>query len=283
MESQNVSSPLFHISNALALLRSYSQVLFLVSMFGLLVAVVWLTYLDYHAFLALGPGGTPSTVAGYTKLKLLSLFQLRDPLQAPRIPTSLPDQSGFLSNRTLPHRVGPRPTISGLAPQRQVDSFATAKSYEQLTAAIEELAKVATGLEITLSPFEKHSDALVATKPIHNRKRGGEVCHVHPSDGSLHLTLHPADVALCIERGWGQRHPLSRGGWMRRFVPETFVMVYAPRTSLEVQTVMDIVKAGVWWVGGENILEEQQEREQKSGSGVLCVVECVKEAQQVEK
>lgn len=45
------------------------------------------------------------------------------------------------------------------------------------------------------------------------------------TDGSLHLTLHPKDVKLVLERGWGQRHPLARGGFFERFVPVGFVMV----------------------------------------------------------
>ncbi|PNS19893.1 hypothetical protein CAC42_7860 [Sphaceloma murrayae] len=275
MESTGMSLLSFYLLNASALLSEYRQILILVSLLAFLLTAIRVTYLDYHAFIALGPGGTPSTVQGYLKLKLLSLFRLRNTLAPPKIPSSLPDQSGYLSNRTLPHRVGPRPTVSGLAPQRQIDSFATAKSYEKTTAAINDLARTTPGLKITLSPFEKHSDALVATKPVHNRKRGGEVCHVHPSDGSLHLTLHPADVALCIERGWGERHPLARGGWMTRFVPETFVMVYAPRTGLEVQTVLDIVEASVWWVGGESVLAQQEGREQKEKQqcGVLCTLQ----------
>lgn len=46
---------------------------------------------------------------------------------------------------------------------------------------------------------------------------GGEVCHSHPSDGSLHLVLHPADVRAVLEKGWGERHPLAwddgEDGW----------------------------------------------------------------------
>ncbi|TKX22378.1 hypothetical protein C1H76_5486 [Elsinoe australis] len=263
MESMDKSSRFLITHDAFALLSQYFQILSLLSSFALLLAVIRITYLDYHAFLALGPGGTPSTIPGYLKLKLLALFRLRDPLDPPKLSTEPSQQSGYLSTRTLPHRVGPRPTVAGLAPQRQLDSFATAKSYEQTTAAIDDLARTNPRLNISTSPFEKHNDALVSIRPAHNRKRGGEVCHVHPSDGSLHLTLHPADVALCIERGWGERHPLARGGWMTRFVPETFMMVYAPRTGLEVQTVMDIVMASVWWVGGEDIVAYQEERDEK--------------------
>jgi hypothetical protein len=74
--------------------------------------------------------------------------------------------------------------------------------------------------------------------------------HAHPSDGSMHLTMHPADAALVLSQAWGERHPLSSGGWLARFVPPGFVMVYAPRTEEEVEVVMEIIKAAAWWVGG---------------------------------
>jgi hypothetical protein len=99
------------------------------------------------------------------------------------------------------------------------------------------------------SCFEKHSAGLFAVTPI-TRTCGGEVCHAHPSDGSLHMTLHPADAKLVIEAGWGERHPLAKGGWMRRFVPKEFIMVYAPRDELEVALVMEVVCAAAWWVSG---------------------------------
>lgn len=48
-----------------------------------------------------------------------------------------------------------------------------------------------------------------------------------------------------------ERHPLARGGWCSRFVPQGFVMIYAPRSNEEVDTVMEIIKAGVGWISGE--------------------------------
>jgi len=91
-----------------------------------------------------------------------------------------------------------------------------------------------------------------------NRTRhcSGEVCHAHPSDGSMHLTLHPADAALVLSQAWGERHPLSNGGWLARFVPPGFVMVYAPRNEEDIETVMRIVAAAVWWVGGVDVESE---------------------------
>lgn len=64
-----------------------------------------------------------------------------------------------------------------------------------------------------------------------------------------------------IEAGWGERHPLARGGWCRRFVPREFVLVYAPRGEEEVGIVMRIVEAGVWWVAGIEVGEGKGEGE----------------------
>lgn len=112
------------------------------------------------------------------------------------------------------------------------------------------------------SCFEKHSSGLFTSIPI-TRTCGGEICHVHPSDGSLHLTLHPSDARLMLERGWGERHPLARGGWCRRFVPKEFVLVYAPRTEEEVEVVMGIVAASVWWVSGIDVAGDEEGRRRR--------------------
>lgn len=70
----------------------------------------------------------------------------------------------------------------------------------------------------------------------------------------MHLTLHPIDSALVIASGWGERHPLAGcyfGG--KRLLPAGFTMVYAPREENDVETVLQIVKAGGWWVGGVDL------------------------------
>lgn len=67
------------------------------------------------------------------------------------------------------------------------------------------------------------------------------------------MTLHPADAKLVLENGWGERHPLARGGWCRRFVPREFVLIYAPRDEDEVEIMMRIVAASVWWVSGVDV------------------------------
>ncbi|KAF1915091.1 hypothetical protein BDU57DRAFT_451257 [Ampelomyces quisqualis] len=209
---------------------------------------------DYKAFISLGPGGTPSTPLGYLKTKLLSLICLRDPLRPIAIPPHFRPQQGYFSSpHALPPRKGPRPLVAGIAPQRQQTQKSYATVYERLVASLRGLARDPRNrLVERTSCFEKHSSGLFTCMPI-TRTCGGEICHVHPSDGSLHLTLHPSDARVLLERGWGERHPLARGGWCRRFVPKEFVLVYAARSEAEVDVVMRIVAASVWWVSGIDV------------------------------
>ena len=70
----------------------------------------------------------------------------------------------------------------------------------------------------------------------------------------MHLTLHPVDVSIVLSAGWGERHPLA-GKYIhgKKLLPSGFVMVYAPRQESQIETVMEIVKAGAWWVGGVDL------------------------------
>lgn len=67
----------------------------------------------------------------------------------------------------------------------------------------------------------------------------------------MHLTLHPSDAALVIDQGWGERHPLAgRLIFGKRLLPSGFVMVYAPQDISQIGILVEIVRAGGWWVGG---------------------------------
>ncbi|GKZ34558.1 hypothetical protein AbraIFM66950_004871 [Aspergillus brasiliensis] len=270
---------------------------------------------DYQAFLALGPGGTPSTPTGYLRICLLRLFTIRDPLEPPSLPLTLLPKTGLLNSSNLPQRHGPRPTVAGIAPQRQMTQKASPAMYETLSTEIQNLVShnPETLYEGT-SCFEKHStgmfcsstDTVTPTTSTstqqqqgvvgstlkdrdisslmmsrnqqwrHRRTCNGEVCHAHPSDGSLHLTLHPADVKAVIERGWGQRHPLTRESWWwcyLRTVPTGFVMIYAPRNREELECVLKIIRAAAWWVSGEELVQQKTPKRGEGGPVRRQVVE----------
>lgn len=209
---------------------------------------------DYKAFISLGPGGTPSTPLGYLKIKLLSLVCLRDPLRPISIPPHFRPQKGYFTDtNTLSPRKGERPLVQGIAPQRQQTHKSNAATYKKLITCLQALTQDPNNrLVERTSCFEKHSSGLFTNIPL-TRICDGEICHAHPSDGSMHLTLHPLDAKLMLETGWGERHPLARGGWCRRFVPKEFVLVYAARDEDEVEIIMRIVAASIWWVSGIDV------------------------------
>ncbi|KAL4886472.1 hypothetical protein BJY04DRAFT_73606 [Aspergillus karnatakaensis] len=277
MASSNIllTSPDHGDFSSLALFSVFRVQLALLILIPLSFYLIHTIRKDYHAFLALGPGGTPSTPAGYLRICILRLVTLRDPFAPPSIPATLHPKTGLLNTATLPTRPGPRPTVAGIAPQRQLTQKATPAMYDALATEIHRLATShPKSLYTATSCFEKHSTGIFYRQPSipapssssktpkpantsHNHRItcNGEVCHSHPSDGSLHLTLHPADVKLVLERGWGQRHPLARDSWwwVTKIVPTGFVMIYAPRNEDELRVVAEIVRAAGGWVSGKEL------------------------------
>lgn len=211
---------------------------------GLLQAAVCLKS-DYEAFIDLGPGGTPQTVYGYLKVKCLGLFALRNRFLAAPIPNDFITKQGYL--QSLPPRDRPRPVTRGIAPHRQIDQKLDEHTYKKLARAVEAMAPGKNNdMVIGTSCFEKHGTGLFSTVPANTTCRG-EIVHLHPSDGSFHMTLHPADANTMLQAGWGERHPLA-GVFFKRFLPVGFCMVYAPQSDEEIETVLEIVRAAAWYV-----------------------------------
>lgn len=230
-------------------------------------------YTDYQTFLSLGPGGTPKTISGYLRVRILSLFALRDPTSPPKVPYYLVTRHGTLKSTNLPQRQGPRPETKGIAPHRQTTQQSPAAVFRSLSQRIQDLALGNPDWELGTSCFEKHGTGLFSTFP-QRRTCGGEICHAHPSDGSLHLTLHPADAGVLLQRGWGERHPLAKGGWFERFVPGGFVMVYAPRDEAEIEILLEVILAAAWWVGGQEVAGVKEVRRDSGIDVQIKVDEC---------
>lgn len=204
-------------------------------------------HLEYLSYLALGPGGTPSTVFGFTKVTMLSFLAIKNPY----IPHSTKLQTdfalGYLS--VLPVRGRERPLVRGIAPHRQVSQMASATTFEKLQCVLGQIAEASATITLGTSCFESLGTALF----VGAQTKQNEICHVHNSDGSMHMVLSRPDADLVLANGWGERHPLSRGGWFERFVPAEFMMVYAPQNDADVETVARIVQAASAYVEMENM------------------------------
>ncbi|KAH6712132.1 hypothetical protein BKA61DRAFT_633570 [Leptodontidium sp. MPI-SDFR-AT-0119] len=221
----------------------------------MLTPLLWIIHHDYKKFQSLGPGGTPSTFFGYLKVTILRLFALSDPY-TPAI-SSEPIQTTRkycqCIQPNLPDRIGQRPQVAGITPQRQLNQPGCRRTYQSLRRSLECFAlNYEDVLEVGTSCFEKNGLALFARNPVTSTCRG-EICHVHHSDRSMHMSLHPDDAKVVLQKGWGQRHPLARGGWMSAYVPREFVMVYAPRDQTELYIICQIIEAAASWVSGERL------------------------------
>jgi len=236
----------------------------------LAVITVSYVYKDYYCFLSLGPGGTPSNFYGYCKITLLRLVALSNPTAPAEIPAEL-ENTGYLPRSGIPKRQSVRPNVLGIAPQRQMNQRPQQNVIQHLSHSLANLARDHPRLlKIATSSFEKHCPALYSNREVNITSRG-EVAHLHSLDGSLHMTLHPEDAKTVIEAGWGERHPLARGGWCSRFVPKNFVMIYAPRTTEEVAVVMEIIKAGIGWVSGEAFRDDEIDNRQEVSFSNACI------------
>ncbi|CAK7226161.1 hypothetical protein SCUCBS95973_006106 [Sporothrix curviconia] len=222
------------------------------------VPVALLMRNDYLNFLLLGPGGTPPTFVGYLRLLWFRMFALRDVYHSPpAAEPNLAPSRGILrssnGHKELPYRPGPRPLVAGLAPQRQLDQQASTVCYGKLRAAVEALTRAhPEALCTATSCIEKHGFGLFARHPV-NVWGQGEVFHIHDSEKSMHMSLHPDDIKEVLDKGWGQRHPLAFKGWVKAPLPTTFVMIYAPRDESDLAIIARIVEAAIWYTMAEKV------------------------------
>lgn len=221
-----------------------------------LIAVFPRLVRSYRGFLALGKDGMPYNVFGWllqATLKLIARTDTTDAAHYSRAEIldtySAHSSLSFLTGAPLQEREGDRPVIPYyVVPQRQVTDDAEASIKERmerfLCAVVRDNDSV---LEMRPSCLEDPQFDAVWLKssgrngisPEFAGLARGEVTHVHP-EGSSHLTLSPRDAALVLERGWGQRHPLSG---VRGMLPWTYVLVYAPRDKHELEVWKRLVQA----------------------------------------
>ena len=212
---------------------------------GAVAGAVW-AYRDYHEWLALGPGGLPYDVRGWlitTRMRALK----RDPLDTRRfaMATGAPGETSFVDQ--LPEREGPRPTIGvHPVPHRQLDQLPGAEMKQKIAEVFDALVSRRSKLvHYQLSFFEKRNEAVFLREPdaahADAKTSHGEIAHVHPSDGSMHMIFSPADARKTIQAGWGECHPLAG----KLNLPDTYLLIYPPRDQHELAVTARLLDAAV--------------------------------------
>lgn len=137
-------------------------------------------------------------------------------------------------------RIGPRPRTSRSLPHVQLEQYPAPDIARELLELSLLLPHVRQQESRMASP---ESRALcipddLSSGPPEAFIDGNEFCHLHPlPEGSIHLTLPFEIRGAAIEMGWAEQHPAAR----ILAVPQTLVMLYAPRNPRELTTVMKLI------------------------------------------
>lgn len=225
----------------------------------LIVGAVLITYHDYRSYVALGPHGLPDTFWGwYRQLQMTRISRKDTTVPAPYDFNSVAgpnDGTSFLPKghaAALSWRPGNKaPQIPGfVAPQRQVTEQASAATkkamyryLDALATANSEVLQIETSVlegPVPAMAFKGFKAKTASDKPAVLRSTRGEMCHIHPPDGSTHLLMSLTDQKRVIELGWGRRHRLSGGPML----PWNYTFIYAPRDDDEMEVWKAIVVAG---------------------------------------
>lgn len=220
---------------------------------GVLGGLVCAAYLfvwcarDYRAWVSLGAGGLPHNLGGWLAMSLLRLLK-RDPRAAEALRPVLNRGDDEVYLGVLMRRSGARPIVPPHPiPQRQLDALPAPGVMQQLQALFDRQVDARPAvLTWARSAYEKHNPAVVLRDPAcgwcQAARWRGEVAHVHPADGSMHMILSPSDAAEVVEKGWGELHTLSgRLG----LLPPSYTFVYAPRTHDDLVCIERILQAAI--------------------------------------
>ena len=202
---------------------------------------------DYKRWRALGPGGLPANVRGWLSMTRYRL-QARDELETASMlrtsPLALETYESVQAWQNPRPRPGTRPKVSPYPiPHRQLDQLPGQPTRAALKLLFDrKVDEHAEAVEYALSHFERRHLAITLKAPA-SRVAGlafGEIAHIHPSDNSMHMVLSPRDAVAAVESGWGQRHGLAG---LAVDLPETYLMVYAPRQEADLEMVEGLTAA----------------------------------------
>lgn len=232
-------------------LRNKVTGLVLLTVLGIAAWVV----VDYRSWLALGPGGVPYNFAGWAQVTRMRLGS-----HGPFDMSLFEREIGTARDRpllgVLSARAGARPRVDPHPiPHRQTDQHGDAPARAALQALFDRaVAERSELLHYQKSHFENRNDAIWLREPQQGNpatRAQGEIAHIHPSDGSMHLTLSPSDAKKVIDARWGELHTLAG---VNDRLPATYTMLYSPRDNDERAVIDQILRAAVSYAAGEPTL-----------------------------
>jgi luciferase-like monooxygenase len=149
----------------------------------------------------------------------------------------------------LPQRAGSRPRTTPTNPHTQLDQQPAdadladelARRVFALPGVVEEPSAISVpgARALVLAPGEPAG-------PPEAFLIGREFAHLHPApDHSAHAMLPPELVREAVDAGWAEPHPVARMG----LIPETAVMLYAPRDQDELAVVESLIGASRQFAG----------------------------------
>lgn len=201
---------------------------------------------DFARWKALGPGGLPHSPAGWLAMSFLRWLKRdgRDPRRLASAAKSEP----VSHLGPLPLRPGQRPMVAPYPiPHRQLSDTAAPENLARLMSLFDKAVEQNEDtVRYAPSFFEKHHDAITLKHPecghVHALVSHGEIAHIHPSDGSMHMILSARDAMTVLDRHWGELHSLA--GLFNR-LPNSYTFVYAPRNEADLDAIERILSASV--------------------------------------
>ncbi len=202
---------------------------------------------QYTEWVALGSGGLPHTYEGFERMRTLSL-NMKNPFNTKQLSAGSVKTLDVKNLKAIPARKGKRPAIAPFPiPHRQTDQHSDNKTRIAQQQLFDNTIKTKDAILVyRLSQFERNFTAVYLKDSAAGNSfvmplTHGEIGHIHPADGSMHLTLSPSDAKTIIEKGWGELHSLAGQG----ILPLTYTIIYAPRNTEELVVVQKILNAAI--------------------------------------
>jgi Family of unknown function (DUF5519) len=215
------------------------------------VAAVWADR-DYRKWRARGPGNLPDNFGGWVTATWMRIRK-RDPIDTGRFTKLIATFGDRSFLHDLPEREGTRPAMAVYpVPHRQLDQIPGEEMKQKVGEIFHDLVSRRSDLvHYQLSFFEKRNQAVFLRQPgsghAQARTSHGEIAHIHPSDGSMHMIFSPSDARKIIQAGWGEGHPLAG---VLLGLPDTYLLIYPPRNEYELEVTHRLLNAAVDYMSG---------------------------------